>query len=452
MSAEVTSALQASRALIYLLSPAYLVSEDVREELRVFEMRRQLYTGQDVSRILPRRPVIVPLTWIPVHDLPKELAVEQHYYLGDPDSVHNRIGILQMLRSPGTFANEYAELVDVLAEQIIETVETVQLPVLEAESFTTWMETTFRSSIEPALGVAFDLKPENKLKALVIDDDPQVLKLLVHVLKLSDFEAEGHINAESAMNKIFADLSMPDMPDLFVIDLGRRDGEFGGLDLIKKLAKKKVPASIIATSATGSDLTEAQKVGAAAIVTKPFGDINELTKKLKRWAGIGQNRRQKKSSNVEPDHSRYFRPVFLSYSSKDEEIAMGLRSQIEYQDIGVWYAPDTLRPGDPWRQRVETGIDEAVVFLSLVTTAYVESEQCCDELERFRSRIESQLPASHGPTLLVPVLCDLSEGITKHEKVRYIFDRYHYVDISGERFIDGLSVLLATIQSALPTR
>ncbi|HXM50004.1 MAG TPA: TIR domain-containing protein [Pyrinomonadaceae bacterium] len=448
LSTQVTNALQASRALVYLLSPAYLASEDVREELRVFEMRRQLYTGQDGSRILPRRSVIVPVTWIPVHDLPKEQAAERPYYLGDPESVHNRIGILEMLRSPGTFANEYAELVDVLAEQIIETVETVNLPVLETESFTTWMETTFRSSIEPALRDAFDLKPANKLRALVIDDDPQVLKLLVHILQLSDFEAEGYRNAKDAMNKVFADLSMPDMPDLFLIDLGRKDGEFGGLDLIKKLTKSNTPASIVAMSATGSDLTEALKVGAAAI-TKPFSDINELTRKLKRWGGIGRNRRHRSSSNIQPDHSRYFRPVFLSYSGKDTEMAMGLRSQIEYQDIGVWYAPGTLRLGDPWKQRVETGIDKADVFLSLITMAYLDSMECCDELERFRIRMESHLPGSHCPPLLVPVLYDLSEGITNHDKVRSIFDRYHYVDISGERFIDGLSVLLATIQSAL---
>jgi hypothetical protein len=125
-------------------------------------------------------------------------------------------------------------------------------------------------------------------------------------------------------------------------------------------------------------------------------------------------------------------------------VASGLRRNMEAKDIAVWYAPTSLEIGDEWRRRIEDAIDQASIFVPLITDNYPVSSVCVGELMRFYRRMKPDQPQ----LVLLPVLAALSEEGKRHEVVQAVVRKYQYVDISV-RFIDGLTALLGRIQRAL---
>jgi FixJ family two-component response regulator len=278
-------------------------------------------------------------------------------------------------------------------------------------------------------------------KAFVVDDDAHVRDLLVECLRFSDFDAVGYDTAERLLNEVsLADFSPEGLPDLIIVDLQLQLGKMQGLELIGKLAELNIPSEVIAISGNhpNADLVEAVKIGAGAMVPKPFDDIIYLMKKMEHLAQIGMKRRLKLNGR---DRTRQQRPVFLSYCDDDVRLATGLRRNIESRDIDVWYAPSTLSVGDEWRPIIEAGIDQASVFIALITDNYVNSPVCFAELLRFYRRTET---STELRPLLLPVLAGLSEHGVKHYLIRPILDRYQHIDLSV-RFIDALTAILGRI-------
>lgn len=285
-------------------------------------------------------------------------------------------------------------------------------------------------------------KAAKEYKAVVVDDDEVLRKLLVECLRFTYFEkAEGYDEAEILLRDLSA-LPPADMPDLIIVDLQLQPLKMQGLELISELAARDIPSEVVAISGNhpSADLVEAIRIGAGAMVPKPFGDILHLVIKMCHLAEIGKKRRLK--VNV-PDPDRQERPVFLSYCSDDAKLATGLRRNIEAREIGVWYDLNGLRGGDEWRPRIEDQIDQASVFIALITDNYLRSPICYGELLRFRSRMET---TPEPRPLLLPLLDGLSAEGKKNPLLRPILDRYQCIDLSlSERFIDGLSALLGHI-------
>ncbi|MET0649232.1 MAG: response regulator [Pyrinomonadaceae bacterium] len=279
-----------------------------------------------------------------------------------------------------------------------------------------------------------------EFKAAVVDDDPNLRELLLECLRFTDFEADGYEEAEHLLQTL-AFSSPQEMPDLILIDLRLQPLRMQGLELISQLAERDIPSEVVAMSGADptSDLVEAIKIGASAMVTKPFDDIFRLMVKLRNMAEIGKKRRLKLSGF---DHERQERPVFLSYCAEDVKLATGLRRNIEAHDIDVWYAPTTLNAGDEWRPRVESGIDHALAFIPLITDNYLSSPICFGELVRFRRRLE---PDSGLCPLLLPVLAGLSEDGKRNSLLRPLLDHYQHIDLFV-RFIDSLTTLLGRIE------
>lgn len=279
-----------------------------------------------------------------------------------------------------------------------------------------------------------------EFKAAVVDDDPNLRELLVECLRFTEFEARGYEEAEELLQSL-AFSPLHEVPDLILVDLQLQPLKMQGLELIGQLAERDIPSEVVAMSGAypTSDLAEAIKIGASAMVTKPFGDILQLIVKMKHLAEIGKKRRLKLNGF---DHARQVRPVFLSYCAEDVKLATGLRRNIEAHDIDVWYDLTSLTAGDEWRPRVEAGIDHAQVFIALVTDSYLTSPVCHAELVRFRSRVEA------GPEprpLLLPVLAGLSEEGKRSPLFRPILDNYQHIDLFV-RFIDSLTTLLGRIE------
>lgn len=108
-----------------------------------------------------------------------------------------------------------------------------------------------------------------KRSVLVIDDDDVFVELVGRVLMKSGYGVTGAPSVENALSGI----SRTDY-DLIIIDIFMRG--MGGIEGIKRIREMRPNAKIVATSA-GFDkmppaeaLDAASKIGANAILTKPF--------------------------------------------------------------------------------------------------------------------------------------------------------------------------------------
>jgi CheY-like chemotaxis protein len=288
-----------------------------------------------------------------------------------------------------------------------------------------------------------------KYKAIVLDDDDQVRRLIVEQLSFRDFDVYGYAEAESLLSEIFdAGLSLRELPDLVVVDLQLRPTKMQGMQFVNELAERDVPSEILLMSGslTNADVAEAIESGWGAWLTKPFS-LDYGFKKMEHLAETGKRRRLYRASEGPPteDPSRFERPVFLSYSEQNRKLATGLRRILEAESIPVWYAPDMLRPGAVWRPRVQTAIDQARIFLPLITDSYVDSGPCLGEIGRFYRRLNDD---SKSQLLMLPVVSRLSTERRNDSVLQPIFEKYHYLDIST-RLVDRLTRLSRQIQSFL---
>ena len=114
----------------------------------------------------------------------------------------------------------------------------------------------------------------DRAKILVVDDEPQLIRVLRTGLKSRGYDVLGASNSESGF-EIFSDWH----PDLVITDLAMPNVD--GLEFCRRLrAISQVP--IIVLSAKGEEKTkvEALDIGADDFVTKPFG-IDELLARIR---------------------------------------------------------------------------------------------------------------------------------------------------------------------------
>src|SRR6266567_395837 len=288
-----------------------------------------------------------------------------------------------------------------------------------------------------------------RYRAVVLDDHEGVRDFIVEALRAKDFDVRGYAEAEALLSGAFEDVPIVEQPDLVVVDLQLSPNRMQGIDLVAELADKDVSSEILVISGHlgSAEMTEAVMMGAGAALPKPFEDFRIAIRKMEALAETGKRRRLYKvgGGSRHMDSDRLERPVFLSYTSKDKRLANGIRRNLEFRNIPVWYAPTTIQGGDIWLERVEEGLKKATIFAPLVTAAYLESAQCFGELIGFQSRFES----SGKPELLIlPLLCVSARDVANNQNFGPILRDYHSVDISN-RFIDALTLVLGRVQNWL---
>jgi two-component system KDP operon response regulator KdpE len=114
----------------------------------------------------------------------------------------------------------------------------------------------------------------DRARILVVDDEPQLIRVLRTGLKSRGYDVRGASDGESGF-EIFSDWN----PDLVITDLAMPNVD--GLEFCRRLrAISQVP--IIVLSAKGEEKTkvEALDIGADDFVTKPFG-IDELLARVR---------------------------------------------------------------------------------------------------------------------------------------------------------------------------
>jgi DNA-binding response OmpR family regulator len=118
-------------------------------------------------------------------------------------------------------------------------------------------------------------------KILIIEDDPQITKILKLNLKLSGFDTDNASTVKDAWSKI-----TDDHFDLLLMDIGLPDGS--GLDLCQKVRESGNDVPIVFLSALTDEATVVKgiKNGADDYLRKPFGleelkvRVNKFVKKI----------------------------------------------------------------------------------------------------------------------------------------------------------------------------
>src|SRR5437870_1949252 len=88
-----------------------------------------------------------------------------------------------------------------------------------------------------------------------------------------------------------------------------------------------------------------------------------------------------------PDHD-----VFLSYSSKDANVANGMCAALEAKRIRCWMAPRDVLPGKPWAGAILDAISDARVMVLVYSSHANASPQVIREVGRAVTRSVIILP------------------------------------------------------------
>lgn len=105
---------------------------------------------------------------------------------------------------------------------------------------------------------------EKKNTILIVDDDPQIRKMLITVL-----DDEGFKTIECETGKSATRLSISAKPDLVLLDLNLPD--INGRDVVKALREWcQAPIIIVSSNSADEDVIELLKLGADDYVIKPF--------------------------------------------------------------------------------------------------------------------------------------------------------------------------------------
>jgi two-component system OmpR family response regulator len=134
-----------------------------------------------------------------------------------------------------------------------------------------------KSAVQP------DRAEGQKMSVLVIEDDPDILKLLQIFLKLEGFETRTASNRD----EVVAAFRASPLPDLVLLDIGLPDTN--GFDILARMrqhpAMKTLPVIMLTAEATREAVLKGLVGGVNGFVTKPF-QIDRLVKAVKTVLGL----------------------------------------------------------------------------------------------------------------------------------------------------------------------
>jgi WD40 repeat protein len=84
--------------------------------------------------------------------------------------------------------------------------------------------------------------------------------------------------------------------------------------------------------------------------------------------------------------------LFISYSRKDIEIARKLTEAFKGQELDIWIDWEGIAPTVDWWQEIEKGIEEADIFLFLISPDSAKSKVCTREIEHANKNAKRLIP------------------------------------------------------------
>ena len=91
---------------------------------------------------------------------------------------------------------------------------------------------------------------------------------------------------------------------------------------------------------------------------------------------------------------------FISYSSKDKDIAFRIVNAIESAGYTCWIAPRNIPYGTPYARAIMEGIDECDTFIVLITDNSIKSEDVLNEVDNAHAIKKPIIPVKLTETML----------------------------------------------------
>src|SRR5690349_8651267 len=126
--------------------------------------------------------------------------------------------------------------------------------------------------------------------------------------------------------------------------------------------------------------------------------------------------------------------LFISYSRKDTESARRLTQALKSQNLDFWIDWEGIPPTVDWRNEIQTGIEEADIFVFLLSPDSCASKVCGEELDH---------AVRNGKRLIPIVIRDVPAGNAPGElrALNWIFLR------ETDNFEAGFGRLLTAMQT-----
>jgi FxsC-like protein len=126
--ASLVSALQSTRVMVSIYSPAYFNSEYCGREWEFFRRRAELFAERARAGGTPAAatpPVIKPVIWLPLREgrNPPDPVARLQYFTGDPEAPHNKLGLQEMRRLRARYRTHYGNFINQLADEILDSYE-----------------------------------------------------------------------------------------------------------------------------------------------------------------------------------------------------------------------------------------------------------------------------------------------------------------------------------------
>ena len=117
-------------------------------------------------------------------------------------------------------------------------------------------------------------------KILLIDDEPEICKMVTEFLLSSSYAAYYALNGPGGL-----DLFEKEKPDLVLLDIGMPG--MSGLEVLQEIRKKNpsVPVVILSAHKEVETLKKALHLGASEYITKPINLETLLEHFVKEWVG-----------------------------------------------------------------------------------------------------------------------------------------------------------------------
>jgi TIR domain len=121
-----------------------------------------------------------------------------------------------------------------------------------------------------------------------------------------------------------------------------------------------------------------------------------------------------------------FYSCFISYSSKDAGFASRLHAELQKNGVKCWFAPEDIKIGEEFRQRIDDAIREYDKLLLVLSEHSVRSDWVQDEVEACFERERKQ-----RRQVLFPIRVDTAVSRTRQAWAASIRRRRHIGDFTN---------------------
>ena len=128
--------------------------------------------------------------------------------------------------------------------------------------------------------------------------------------------------------------------------------------------------------------------------------------------------------------------VFISYSSKNKNVADAIVADLEQHGIRCWYAPRDVLPGEVWTSEINKAIRETTVFILIYTEDSNKSQQVTNEVT---------LAVSNGKTIIPFRLTKAGMNDT----LGYYLSSLHWLDAVDPPLGRNIEILREKVTSIL---